>query len=178
MRGDERPRSLEPLAVEPDGQAAVGLLLDELVRAVVPDLDRAGAVVALRDLARERRVLERMILDVNGEVLLARLERHAFRHGPGGEHAVALEAEVVVQAPRVVPLHDEDRCLAAALPAKRFRRLLAVALALVLGEFLTHESYSYRSHDAYIVGDKPVDAVDSGAKAAPLTYANLQKTAT
>ena len=95
--------------MEPDGQPAVGLLLDELVRAVIPDLDRAGAVVALRDLALERRVLERMVLDVHGEMLLAGLERHALRHGPRGEHAVALEAEVVVEAPRVVPLHDEDR---------------------------------------------------------------------
>ena len=34
-------------------QLAVPLLLDELVRAVVPDLDAAGAVLALRDLALE-----------------------------------------------------------------------------------------------------------------------------
>ena len=42
----------------------------QLVRAVVPDLDRAGAVLALRDLALERRVVERVVLDVDGEVLL------------------------------------------------------------------------------------------------------------
>ena len=40
---------------------------------------------------------------------LTGLERHAFRHGPRGEDTVTLEAKVVVQAPRVMPLHDKDR---------------------------------------------------------------------
>jgi hypothetical protein len=52
-----------------------------------------------------------MVLDVHRKVLLARLERHAFRHRPRDEDAVTLEAEVVVQPPRVVTLHDEDRAL-------------------------------------------------------------------
>src|SRR5207237_10405750 len=56
---DERPRSLEPLPVQPDRQSAAPFLLDQVVRAGVPDLDRAGAVLALRDLAREGRVLQR-----------------------------------------------------------------------------------------------------------------------
>src|SRR5204862_2468243 len=106
----------------------------------IPDLDRACAIVALGDLAREGRVLERMILDVHREMLLAGLERHAFRNGPRREHAVPLEAKVAVQAPRVVPLHDEDRLLFRPLTAERFRRLLTVALSLVLGEFLAHKS--------------------------------------
>ena len=63
----------------------------------------------LRDLALELRVLERVVLDVDGEMLLARLERHALRHRPGRERAVALEAEVVVEPARVVALDHEDR---------------------------------------------------------------------
>ena len=47
LGGHERPEALQPLAVEADCQAAVVLLLDELVRAPVPDLDRAGAVLPL-----------------------------------------------------------------------------------------------------------------------------------
>ena len=82
---------------------------------VVPDLDRAGAVLALRDLALEGRVLERMVLDVDGEMLLPRLERHALRDRPARERAVQLEAEVVVQAARVVPLDDEVGSLRAPL---------------------------------------------------------------
>jgi hypothetical protein len=50
-----------------------------------------------------------VVLDVDGEVLLARLERDALRHGPARERAVPLEAEVVVQPARVVALDDEDR---------------------------------------------------------------------
>ena len=52
-----------------------------------------------------------MVLDVDGEVLLAGLERHAFRDRPAGERAVPLEPEVVVQPPRVVALDHEDRRL-------------------------------------------------------------------
>ncbi len=98
------------------------LLLDQLVRAAVPDLDGPGAVLALGDLALEGRVLERMVFDVNSEVLLAGLERHAFRHGPARERAVALEAKVVVERPRLVTLDDEDRrALSGARPPGRGR---------------------------------------------------------
>src|SRR5207248_3221544 len=93
------------------------------------------------DLALEAPVLERMVLDVDGEVLLARLERNALRHRPRGEDAVALEAEVVVKPPRVVPLHDEDRPLRLGLPAlasEGLRGLLPVSLALVFAQLLRH----------------------------------------
>ena len=109
MRRDEGPRSLEALAVEPERQAAVLLLLEQLVRAPVPDLHSPGAVLALRDLALECSVLERMVFDVDREVLLAGLERHAFGHSPAGQCAVALEAQVVVERSRLVALDDEDR---------------------------------------------------------------------
>ena len=112
----QRPSRRSPC--EADGQAAVGLLLDELVGAAVPDLDRAGAVLARGDLALERRVVERVVLDVHGEVALPGLERDALGDGPARERAVALEAEVVVEPARVVALHDEDR----ARPAGRARR--------------------------------------------------------
>ena len=72
LRRHERPEALEPLAVQTDGEAAVRLLLDELVRAAIPDLDRPGAVVPGRDLALEAPVGERVVLDVDGEVLLSR----------------------------------------------------------------------------------------------------------
>ena len=145
--------------MQPHREAAVGLLLHQLVRAAVPDLDRAGAVVALRDLALEAPVLERMILDVDREVLLARLQRNAFRHRPRRENAVALEPEVVVQPSRVVPLHDEDRGLRlAALAPERLRRLRAISLALVLRKLLAHapfpgfELYACRLHNEYMAG--------------------------
>src|SRR5205823_1732141 len=56
LRRHERPRAVEALSMEPDGQAAVLLLFDQLVGPAVPDLDLTGAVLALRDLALEARV--------------------------------------------------------------------------------------------------------------------------
>src|SRR6476659_8067442 len=108
MRRDERPDAVEALALQPQRQAAVRLLLDELVGAAVPDLDRPGAVLALRDLPLEVGVLDRMVLNVDGEVLLARLQRDALRHSPGRERPVPFEPEVVVQPARIVALDDED----------------------------------------------------------------------
>ena len=98
----------------------------------IPDLDRAAAVLALGDLAREGRVVERVVLDVDGERLLPRLERDALGHSPRGERAVAFETEVVVEPARVVALDDEDRPAAGRRAAERLRRLLRVALAPVV----------------------------------------------
>ena len=159
MRRDERPRSPEPLALEPDRQAAVGLLLEQLVRPAVPDLDRPGAVLARRDLALEARVVERVVLDVHGEPAVTRVERDALGDGPARQGAVTLETEVVVEPPCVMALDDEEgpltplraarRRARASCPSLRFRsysrsRLHAVA---------TDASSGQR-------GDNPVDAVD------------------
>ena len=78
VRRDERPAAVQARAVQLDGELAVPLLLEQLVGAVVPDLDGAGAVLALRDLAVERRVLERVVLDVDGERARPRLQREPF----------------------------------------------------------------------------------------------------
>jgi hypothetical protein len=84
-----------------------------------------------------------MVLDVDREVPLAGLERHALRHRPGEENAVPLEAKVVVEPARVVALDDEDRRLLGALAAaERLRRLLPVALSLVISEARHHECLS------------------------------------
>src|SRR6185437_6407291 len=184
MRRHERPRPLEPLAVQPHREAAVALLLEQLVRAAIPDLDGARAVVPFRDLPLEAPVLEGMVLDMDGEVLLPRLERDAFRHRPRGENTVALEAEVVVEPPGVVPLHDEDRALCPTAPtAIRLGSLLPVSLALVLRELLTHGAFP-ESRVVFLSftqpihgGDKPVDGVDSVRLGNARTYANLPLTA-
>jgi hypothetical protein len=128
--------------VEADREAAVALLLHQLIGARVPDLDRARAVLALRDLARERRVVERVVLDVDGEMALTRLERDPLRHRPARERTVTLVAEVVVEPARVVALHDEDRLLRLPLAAERLRCLLRIALALVIAK--AHEAFLAR----------------------------------
>ncbi len=67
----------------------------------------------------ERGVFDRMVFDVDGQMLLARLQRDALGNGPAGEGSIPLEAKVVVQSPGVVPLDDEDRVLPALLRRRR-----------------------------------------------------------
>ena len=111
-------------------EPAVLLLLDELVGAPVPDLDRAGPVLPGRDLALEVAVVERVILDVHRQVPLAERERDALRHRPAQEHPVPLEAEVVVEAAGGVALDDEAERVAR-LAAERLGRALRIALLAV-----------------------------------------------
>ena len=74
-------------------------------------LHRPGAVVAGGDLALEVEVLERVVLGVDRDAVVLGVVGDPVGHRPRREHAVVLEAQVPVQAPRVVLLDDE------ALPA-------------------------------------------------------------
>ncbi len=78
MRRDQRPDTVEAISTKADGQTAVAFLLDELIRAAIPDLDGPGAVLAGGNRPFELRVLERMILDVHGEMALSAAERDPF----------------------------------------------------------------------------------------------------
>jgi len=89
----EREAAVQLLALEPERDVAVrdGVLhrdrpaaldRDVLVGAGVPDDHRAGAVFALGDAALELEVVERVVLGLDGEPLVARVERRALRHGP------------------------------------------------------------------------------------------------
>ena len=116
-------------------ETAVTLLLDQLVRAAIPDLDGPGAVLAGRDRALEVAVLERMILDVNGEMPLAAPQRNALRHRPARQRAVSLETKVVVQPTSVVALDDEAGLRRTPLlRAERLGRLPGAALPAVFVE--------------------------------------------
>ena len=86
----------DPLAVQHHLDLA-GRPLQHLVAAVVPDGDRARAVLPPRDLPLEAAVLQRVIFGVHGQVVDRRVARHALGQGPGDQHPVALEAEVPVQ---------------------------------------------------------------------------------
>ena len=80
-------------------------------RALVPQHHDAGAVAFGND-AFERAVFDRMILDVHREPFGLRIERRALRHRPRQQHALVLEAEVVVQMAGEVFLHAEEEPLA------------------------------------------------------------------
>jgi len=136
---EEHVAALHPLAVEDDHDLAVRPLLG-LVRPVVPDRDVTRAVVAGRDVAPEVDVVERVVLDVNGEVVLLGVGGHAFGHRPRDENAIPFEPEIPVQAARVMLLHHKPRRLGR-FPGNLgagFWCLLEIALGLVLGELFGH----------------------------------------
>ena len=104
---------MQLLAVETEGEAA---FLVSLVRIAfrlpgpaIPQQNGAAAVLAFGDGAFEIAVIERMILDMDREALLAFDEARPLRHRPAFEDAVELKAEIVVQAGGVVLLDDEGR---------------------------------------------------------------------
>ena len=101
---------------------------------------RARAVVALRDLTGEVDVVERVVFDVDREVIFLGVRRDALGYSPRDEHAVLLEPEVPVQAAGGVLLHHEPRRLGgfAGHLGAGFWCLLEVSLGLVLGELLGH----------------------------------------
>src|SRR5205823_5913973 len=73
----------------------VFVVLIRAVDAAVPDDHFPGAVLARRNDALEGGIVERMVLGLRRQSLFARIERRALWYGPGLEHAVALEAQVV-----------------------------------------------------------------------------------
>ena len=106
--------------------------------AAVPQHDDAGAVAGGDD-AFELAVLDRVILDVHRQPLGRRVERRSLGHRPGEQHAVVLQAEVVVEVAGQVLLDAEEARRAARrgavrVVARRLGRLREVALALVVVE--------------------------------------------
>src|SRR5690606_32034485 len=102
----------------------------------VEQLHVAGAVVALRDLAFERGIRQRVVLHLHRQPLLPRAQGRPLGHRPALQHAVGLEAEVVVAAAGVVQLHHEDRPLAYAGGgfATRLGRGVEATLAVVVAQ--------------------------------------------
>src|SRR3546814_10582581 len=76
-------------------------------RAAIPEHHRAAAILALRDDAFEIAIAERVVLGMDREAPVRRVQARALGHGPALQHAVELEAEVVVQPACGVLLDDE-----------------------------------------------------------------------
>ena len=120
----QRPLSLLP--VELELEVALGQLLVRVAvgrpAAAIPDDDAAGAVLALGDAALELGVVERVVLDVHGEALVVGRQARAPGDGPALQHAIELEAQIVMQPARGVLVHDEQiarSCAAACRAAPR-----------------------------------------------------------
>ncbi len=135
---DERPLARELLAVELELQLS---LLHPDTRIdhgrpgpAVPEHDRPRPVFALRDHTLEGAVLDRMVLDVHRESLVARVEGRALRHGPAQQNTVQLQPEVVVEPRRRVLLDAVGRAAAGAHLGGRLGGLGEVAFLLVVLE--------------------------------------------
>ncbi len=111
------PETVQLLAVERERQMALAQALVRIVlrlpAAAVPDHHRAAAVFALRDGALEFVVVDRVVLDLHGEPLVARHQARTARHRPAFHDAVKFEPQVVVQTARRVLLDDEGVAFAA-----------------------------------------------------------------
>ena len=110
---NEHEASVQPLAVQHELEVA---LLHRLFRrlaalrlpvAPIPEHDRAATILALRDRAFEITIVERVVLDLDREPLVARIERRPLGYRPGFEHAVEFEAEIVMEPGGIVLLDDE-----------------------------------------------------------------------
>jgi hypothetical protein len=62
--------------------------------APIPELDRPSTVLAFRDRALEVAVVERMVLDLDRQALVVRVERWTPGDRPRLEDAVQLETEI------------------------------------------------------------------------------------
>ena len=116
----------------------IGRLILRHPEAAVPQHDRAAAIFALRDRAFEVAIVEGMILDLDGQALVARVAGRPLGDGPGLEDTLVLEAKVVVQLARRMLLDHKawifcrcDGCL-----ALRLRRLHKIALGVIGGKLL------------------------------------------
>jgi hypothetical protein len=114
-------------------QRRLDIRLLRLPLAPVPQLDRARAIVAGRNGPLEASIVERMILDLDRQALDGRIARRGLCHGPRLQHSVMLDAEVVVQPCRGVPLDQIGQpALARRLGGARgFRRAGEVPLGLI-----------------------------------------------
>jgi hypothetical protein len=125
--------ALDALAVE----AGDDLLLLDLLRligALVPDGHLPRPVLALRDRSVEVQVLDRVVLGVDGEPVLARILRNATGQREREQHPVVLEPQVPVQAAGVVLVDDEAVAVSGGLSlalAARLRRLRRISLGPV-----------------------------------------------
>ena len=122
----QMPSAFELLAVEPEVQAALAIILVwialRIPAAAIPDHDGAAAILTLRDRALERVVLDRMVLDMDRQALFARDQARPARHGPALHHPVELEPQIIVQPAGGVFLDDVAAALRARGAATRLRR--------------------------------------------------------
>src|SRR5205085_24027 len=112
----QRPVSAQTFSSQLESQMAVAQpgvrIANRRPRAPIPDVDVARAVFARRNVAFEVGVVDRMILDLDGEPPIAHALAGTLGNRPAFEHAVQLETKVEVQPSRFVSLDHELQLVA------------------------------------------------------------------
>ena len=107
----QRPSTLQLLTVEAEFDLALAIARLDIGHrhpgAVVPHHHRAAAVLTLGDVALEVGVIERMVLDVDGEAPHLGIEARPLGDRPALEDPADLEPEVVVERAGAVFLDHE-----------------------------------------------------------------------
>ena len=144
---DDREAAVDLLAVEfelqlPGGDVTHGVQRRGfwLPRAPVPHDHIARTVLLGRDDALEIEILDGVVLDVDRHASDRGIERRPLGHGPAHQHALDLEAEVVVQPRGPVALDDEAPGTPRRRGGRGLGRLREVALAPVFLEW--HQAVS------------------------------------
>ncbi len=111
MHAHQRPLPVELFAIQDELELAVpiaGMRVAEWCPgAPVPHDDRTGAILPWWNHALEGSVVERVILYLDGHAFVGRVQAWALGYRPAFQGAVEFQAEVIVQAPGGVLLHDE-----------------------------------------------------------------------
>ena len=114
LGADQRELAAQLVALEDQVELAVlhplhgRAAVDRAVAAPIPDDHGACAVIAVRDHTLEVGVLDRVVLGVHGQALLARVEARPPGHRPARQHPPDLEAQVPVQGPGRMLLDHEE----------------------------------------------------------------------
>src|SRR3984893_14911228 len=108
---DQMPATLEPRAVEPEGQVTlreplVGIALGKPA-AAIPDDHRSAAIFAFRNVTLETAVFDRVVLCAHRKALFAQRQARPPRHRPAFQNPVKLKPQVVMQPACRVLLHHE-----------------------------------------------------------------------
>ena len=114
--------------MEDSDDLATLLPLLEFVGPGVPDRDLARTVLSLLDRAFEASVFERVVLGLDGQMIVLRIGGRSFRQCPRDQHALVFESEVPVQGAGVMFLDDEGELVPAGAVAvgHRFAGVLRV----------------------------------------------------
>src|SRR6516225_7808498 len=92
--------------------------------AAVPQQHRAAAILSFGNDPLKPAIIERVVLDLDGEPLLAGIEARAFWHRPALQHTIELETKIEMQASRLVFLNDKSERRRGLLARRRFTRRL------------------------------------------------------